>query len=236
MKPVGVVAALWAEGAILAGPGRESCRFLKLPRDVWLALAGGGRERAGTAAEELLSRGAGALVSWGTAGGLARGLPAGALLLPTAVVGQSSDRFPILPSWRERLGRRLEGRVAVFGGDLYTPEQVVPGSRAKARLSEETGALGIDTESAAVAAAASEADVPFVAVRAVVDPVGFSLPRVALAAVDEDGRTRLSRLLAALALAPWELPELCRLTAHYRAARKTLRTVVACAGRRLLFP
>lgn len=236
MKPLGVVTALRAEGAILAGTGHGSGAFLNLPRDVWLAVGGGGWDRAWRAAETLLSRGAVALVSWGTAGGLDGEVPAGALLLPSTVSGEELGRIAVCSDWRERLARRVSGRVRLFDGDLYTARGIASGREAKTRLFQETGARGVDTESAAVAIAAERAGVPFLAVRAVVDPAGFVLPSSALAAVDDEGCTRVSRLLASLVRRPGEIPGLFRLATHFRAARETLQAVVASSGRRLLLP
>jgi adenosylhomocysteine nucleosidase len=90
-------------------------------------------------------------------------------------------------------------------------------------------------ESSAVAAAARRAAVPFLAVRAVADPLGPPLPTSALAAIDAMGRFRTLRLLSALREHPEEILSLLRLARHFRAALRTLSAVSRMAGPNLAF-
>jgi adenosylhomocysteine nucleosidase len=87
----------------------------------------------------------------------------------------------------------------------------------------------VDMESLAVAEVAVSRRVPFVAVRVIVDGAGDVLPKAVTAAADAAGHLRLWRVLAALTLAPADLPALIRLARRYRAAGRSL-AAVAGAG------
>jgi len=112
---------------------------------------------------------AGALVVAGVGGGLAASVRPGDLVVATEVRGPAGSvacpSAPLLAGALRRLG------LTVHTGPLYTSERLVGGA-ARQRLAE-TGAIAVDMESAPLAAAA--AGRPFVALRAIVDPVGRSL-------------------------------------------------------------
>jgi len=103
-------------------------------------------------------------------------------------------------------------------------------------LFQQTGAIGVDMESAAVAAVAQEARVPFVAVRVVADSADILLPNSALNACDEFGRLNFLKLIRGLAGRPNELFPLIRLARDYRAARRTLTLVARLIESNLLLP
>jgi hypothetical protein len=89
-------------------------------------------------------------------------------------------------------------------------------------------------ESAAVAAAAARAGVPFVALRVVVDALDDALPRGAEQWIDERGNRRLAPALRAVFSADQWRP-LVTLTRRYRLARRVLERVAhALAARRVL--
>src|SRR5690606_21100304 len=75
-------------------------------------VSGPGRDRAAAAAEASIAAGAGALVSFGLAGGLAPDAEPGRLMLPHAVLVADGQRFSVDERWRTRiaddLGRELE--------------------------------------------------------------------------------------------------------------------------------
>jgi adenosylhomocysteine nucleosidase len=91
-------------------------------------------------------------------------------------------------------------------------------------------------ESAAVATEAKNAGVPFIAIRALADPAGMTVPQSALTALDELGGSRLVKLLKALARNPVELFALFQLARNFRAAQSTLADVARLAGSNLFVP
>lgn len=86
-------------------------------------------------------------------------------------------------------------------------------------------------ESIAVAAAAAAAEVPFLAVRVVIDPVNRAVPHWLIDAVDSLGKPRLGPLVAGLAANPQDLLALLRLARDQRTALAALRDVAIDAGR-----
>lgn len=90
----------------------------------------------------------------------------------------------------------------------------------KAAAQAATGAAGVDMESAAVAAVAEAAGVPFLVLRVVLDRADQSLPSAILAAVNEIGQPRLAPMLYGLARYPIAVQSMAR---NLRLARHSLR-------------
>ena len=104
-----------------------------------------------------------------------------------------------------------------------TPQQ-------KQALFARTGAVAVDMESAAIAEVAASRGLPFVAVRAVLDPAARSLPQSAVGAVDSSGRLLVKDLVRALLRHPADLPGVLWLWSDLRLARGTLAMVARRAG------
>lgn len=223
LKRIGIIVALPAEARCLSqrvpDPGTE----ITLDRQGRLRVCGIGPERARITAEAAMSAGAQALVSCGMAGGLDPALRAGAVVLADAVIDLGSgDRRETHTLWRGALQTRLpHARV----GALLSVATAVTDTAEKVRLYAEQGAVAVDMESAAIAAVATRHDVPFVAVRSIVDAADIALPRAAAGALDPSGNPRPMRLALALLRRPAELPALVRLAACNRLAEAALRAV-----------
>ena len=231
MSRLGVVAASRREAAPLlqAADADGTC--------VDVETSGIGPARAARAAHRLIGRHAAALVSWGLAGGLARDLAPGDLLVPAEVIGPDGRRFPVDPAWRARLLARLgAGAVARQATTLASSRTLLASPDEKRDLRARVGAGGVDMESAAVAGVAAAAGLPFLAVRAICDPASLALSPEVLAAVGPSGGLRPVRLMAALARHPSRWPAMIRLGRAERRARARLETVVRRAGPRLEAP
>lgn len=70
----------------------------------------------------------------------------------------------------------LAGNAQAFFGAMTSQPQTAETVAAKEALARETGALGVDMETASVAAACQEAGVPLLAVRAISDSARHPLP------------------------------------------------------------
>lgn len=210
LNPVGIVCALASEA-----------RHLR-PTDGTLVMTTGmGSSAASEGARALIAAGAKALASWGMAGGLDPSLQAGAILLPTEVMGPDGRVHSCNAGWRNRLSTHIGAR----SGRLVTAAKSVGSVEDKAELFRTTGAVAVDMESAAVAEIAEQHGLPFLAVRVVVDSAADVLPRAVTAAADNEGHLQIWRLIGALALAPNELAPLIRLAQRYRAANRSLATI-----------
>jgi adenosylhomocysteine nucleosidase len=233
-KVVGVVCALAAEARLLSrGQGPLSVGSLALstlPDGTLLAISGMGMPAAARGARALIQAGAGALVSWGMAGGLDPRLPAGAIFLPSEVVSLEGTGLTTAPEWRQRLGEAIASRVSIpcnpmTEGRLLTSPKAIGSLADKAALFAQTRAAAVDMESLAVAETAYEHQLPFLAVRVIVDSARDALPQAVAAAADSEGHLRVWRLFGALARGPADLGPLIRLARRYRAASRSLAAI-----------
>jgi adenosylhomocysteine nucleosidase len=224
LSTAGVVAALDMEARSLRPMTRRRDGLFETGDGTLVAVSGMGCAAAVGAAGALVDAGATALVSWGMAGGLDPRLQAGAICLPSMVVSRDGPGFPTDLHWREILAAAIGQRFIVVSGRLFTSAVAIEDVAAKAAAFEETGAAAVDMESAGVAQIAALKKLPFVAVRAIVDTAGDTLPRAVMAAGAE-GRVRLARLILGIASSPREIAPLMRLAKRYRAATRALCAV-----------
>ncbi len=208
--------------------------LISVAKGVLLSVSGIGPVRAAMASRALVEKGATALLSWGSAGGLKPDLSPGSLLLPKTVLAFDRFLYYVDTPWHQRLCERLNGNVDIRTEPLVESARVVRTPAEKVALFRETGAVGVDMESASVAAVAQEARVPFMAVRAVADSADVTIPEMVLNAVDEFGRWNFLKLIQGLAKDPTELLSLAPLARNYRAAQKTLAAVTRLTGKGLL--
>jgi len=211
---VGVVCALASEA-----------RHLGPVAGTLVRVSGMGLAAAARCARSLVDEGATALVSWGMAGGLDPALTPGTIFLPDTVISTAGAALATAGPWRERLGAAVIDHHPVHGGRLLTSARAVGSLADKATLFRETGAVAVDMESSAVAEVAQAHQLPFIAVRVIVDGAADALPRAVTAAADSEGHLQIWRLLGALARTPGELGPLLRLAGRYRAANRSLAAV-----------
>lgn len=230
LSAIGVVVALPGEARTLLPRQGGEGRPRPLPAGGWLCRAGIGAGRARIAAERLLATGVTALVSWGSAGALDPVCAAGDLLLPAHVSAPDQPPLAVDGDWQARLQQRIAASLVVHTGLLIQSPVVLTTPAAKQALRRASGAIAVDMESAAVAAVARRAGVPFIAVRAVADAAGATVPAAALVTLTPSGRLQPGLLLQALLTRPGDWPALIRLGRDFRAAQHTLRQVWRLAG------
>lgn len=217
---------------------------------VLIAWAGAGSAGAAAAAGVLLQRGAEALLAVGFAGALSPALRPGDLLAATEVTGPEGGRWPADAGWLaafERISGATDGCLteassAIIGvpdhprgtshpslhlGGLVTAPRVVAAASEKRRMREQTGALAVDMESAAVARCAAAAGVPMVALRAITDAADASLTLDFELCFDSEGQFHYLRLIGLLARRPVAVGGLLRLGRHSAQAGRALGTFLA---------
>lgn len=127
---------------------------------VLLSYSGAGPANAEKAAAGLIDRGANRLISQ-----LRRGIGSrsatGDLVLPEYVLTQDRHSLATDPSWRQRLANLLADHQAVGSGTLLESGRIVGQHEEKRQLFEQTGAVALDMESAAVGRTAANAQLPF---------------------------------------------------------------------------
>ena len=216
---VGIVTGSWAEARCLRR------------RDVRVACSGGSAARARSEAARLVTEGAGALVSFGLAGGLTPELRPGDLLLPESVRSPGPHSWSVDRIWRQQVHDRLiAGGLEARGGVLMGSERIVATAADKRALFEATGAQAVDMESHEVAAVAAAAGLPFLVIRALADPYDQVIPQVAREALRPDGRVRLRATLGGLIRERGAAMALLRLARQSARGLANLRRAAASAG------
>lgn len=190
-------------------------------------ICGGDGKNLSSLLTHAMAAGCGGLISFGVAGGLAPHLKPGTCVIASEIIDDEGTRATD-ERWAQRLTRLIPGSVY---GAIAGVRQPIAHAADKRRLHGETGALAVDMESHIVAEAAERHRVPFAAIRVVVDPVGRTIPRSALAGSRADGTIDPIAVVRSLARYPRDLVGLIRLSLDTRAARATLMR-----GRDLLGP
>jgi adenosylhomocysteine nucleosidase len=234
LNGVGVVAALEAEARTLGSAVRRRDGLASLGDGALLAVSGMGGALASIAARRLVDAGASALMSFGLAGGLDPSLSAGSIVLPSEVISRDGVGFSTSTEWRRQLGVAIAKQGPVAAGKLLTSVQPIDAVADKAAAYRETGAVAVDMESLGVAEVAAAHNLPFIAVRVIVDTAADVLPRAVLAA-SQAGRVNVLRLIGGLVVAPRDFMALIRLAQRYRAANRSLAAVARAGYSQLLF-
>ncbi len=193
--------------------------------------AGIGTAAARKASRALIAEGCTALLSLGMGGGLDPNLNAGAIVIAERIVTADGRSLATENAWRKSLVEVLTGAgdmvsVAPIAGS----ESVVTSVEAKQNLRRLTGAAIVDMESVGVAEVAAEAGLPFLALRAVADTAGRSVPAWVLRGVGADGGLRPWVVAAGLLVRPWAWPIVAGLGWDSRRARAGLRRVAMLSG------
>jgi adenosylhomocysteine nucleosidase len=218
---IGIITGLAAEAEIL-----RAARI-----DAAIRCCGSRPEAALTEARALVAAGATALLSFGVAGALARIAIPGQIVLADEIVLPDGRRLRCSALWHEAMAERLAGLpVRLHRGAIAGSATPVCRAADKHALRRHTGAMAVDMESQVVAAAAAEAALPFLAIRAIADPVDQDVPAFAMSGVDAAGHTHVAPVIAGLLRRPWALPDLIRLGRHFNAALAGLRHAAALAS------
>jgi adenosylhomocysteine nucleosidase len=225
LSVVGIVSALAVEARHLGPAVQRRGALASLADGTLLAVSGIGGRAAARGARALIDAGARALISWGMAGGLDPALAAGTIFLPSEVISRDGTALMTARYWRERLSVALAAHRPVACGKLLTSPRALGSIADKAAAFRDTGAAAVDMESLAVAEVARSHELPFIAVRVIVDTAEDILPRAVMAAACSSGRLPIGRLLASLARSPGDLAALIRLLSRYRVARRSLGAV-----------
>jgi nucleoside phosphorylase len=159
---------------LLVAPTKREASHLHAP-DVFVC--GPGNRSYETLTARLASARPDAIVLLGWCGGLDPSLKAGALILCRDVVGEGE---PIKPDESLSSAARNafhRAKHPFVYSRLVTVKRPAGGSKARTDLWNVHGAGGVDMETYHVARACLAAGVPWLSIRAVLDPFGSSLPR-----------------------------------------------------------
>ena len=236
MSAIGILVALPDEGRTLLDRRPRFESLSPLPGGHWLAVSGAGPEAAQRHAEALLAQGVVALISWGCAAALHETLKPGHLLLPSEVLGENAERHVADPRWHAAVAGSLKDTHAPHTGLLVESSRVVATAIDKRALHQESGAIAVDMESAALARVARSHGRPFLVIRSVADSSRLDFPPVLLKALNPRGDARMGPLLRGLATRPRQIPDLMALGQSFKLAMNTLASARKHLGEGLSFP
>ena len=221
----GIVVALPEELTTLTSKKIDKGRCLFMADKLLVAYSGAGPVNAQAAAELLVAEGATRLISWGCAAALSESLRPGDLILADKLIDAGNIEIAVNADWHSHTKNRLATFVVVHTGCLAESKSIVSSSKDKKQLHSITGAVALDMESIAIARVARQHTLPFLAIRAIADPVNMDLPQAINYSLNDQGDIVLGKLLLFLFLHPAELPGLIKLGLHFNAAKKTLKLV-----------
>jgi adenosylhomocysteine nucleosidase len=213
-----------------------NCRTMKgryNGTDVLLVQTGPGKvnaeEAVGFVMEKRLPQ---ALVSIGFAGGLKPGLDAGDLVLCARAYHLTPDQLLSAPLSADGklvglATRTLRQAALPFRqGNFLTLAHELTDPRQKASLGSQLPVDAVEMESYWLARAAARHRIPFLAVRAISDPVDQPLPQ-GVRLVDDRGDGRAAQVVLHALIHPGDLANLARLFAGARRARANLTAFAA---------
>lgn len=210
-RPVLIVTGLVQEARIAAGPGMMVICSSSDPRQLRALLA---------TLDASTFRG---VISFGVAGGLDPTLKSGDIVVATEVLAGDTRWLAGSALNEELIANATLGRRRVVRGGLAGVEQLVAGIAKKAALWVETGAAAVDMESHIAAAYATEAGVPFAALRVISDPANRALPALARDAIKPNGDIDVRRVLCGVARNPMTLRSLVSTGIDFNRALRSLR-------------
>jgi hopanoid-associated phosphorylase len=215
LRPVLIVTGLVQEARIAAGPGMTVICSSSDPRQLRALL---------TVFDPSTIRG---VISFGVAGGLDPSLKSGDVVVATEVLAGDTRWLAGLALNEEMIASVALGRRRVVRGGLAGVERVVAARACKAALRSETGAAAVDMESHIAAAYATEAGLPFAALRVISDSAHSALPELAMAAIKPNGDIDLRKVLSGVARDPMTLGALVSTGIDFNRALRSLR---GCRG------
>ncbi|MBT3306638.1 MAG: purine phosphorylase [Alphaproteobacteria bacterium] len=222
MTRLGVITGLASEAACLEAFASDARPIVRC--------AGANSARAGVLAGELIEEGCDALLSFGTAGGLAMEQRPGAIVVASRIIAPDGQGIETSKTWRDGVVDVVGQGAGVTVGAMAGAAAGVATPTAKAELGQATGAIAVDMESHAIATVAEDAGVDFLVIRAIADPVEHAIPGWVLGNISEKGQPRIGPILAGLVMHPWDLPALMRLRRDSDLAHRSLSGVAGRLG------
>jgi adenosylhomocysteine nucleosidase len=219
----GILVALPEELRTLTKTKIKQGECVTVAKNTIITLSGSGPANARIAAQILIGQGAKQLISWGCAGALAPHLKAGDLIIPESISSQDNNLIATHTQWSKKTIANLTSSIKYYTGTLLERDSVVALADTKNKLHQSTHALAVDMESGAVARIAQQAQIPFIALRSIVDPANLDLPLAINHAMTETGLVSIPKLLLYLCAHPNEIPRLIKLGLNFNAANKTLK-------------
>lgn len=231
-RPI-VLAVATAQEQRACGAVLDVHRSVRSPRPVFLR-TGTGPLDIDALVEQLTQRRASALVSIGTAGGLAPTIKPGTVLIPKRIRMTNGRVVATDAEWQAAVFAAMKSVLPADAGDLLSVPELIRHPDTKRALHDETRAVAVDMESGQLATAAERAGVRFLALRAIMDAADDVVPVAARIAVAKNGDTAVLALLRYLLKHPGDIYAMGRIVARFRNAAGALSTACESGGGALL--
>ncbi len=221
IKPIGLITALAQEYSVVSGAvAPVSDRLIAVQ-------SGLGRAAGFLAAAELgrQQKRLSGLVSIGFCGALDTAIATGSIILPDAIITADNERFDTDAGWISAVAGKMAGFPLVTENAIYCATEIIETRAGKQATRSQCGACAVDMESAGIAQAATRFNIPFIAVRIVLDEGTDTLPEATRDAVHSDGNLNVGGLLRGLASRPQDVGGLIRLAGKSSKAQKQLKAV-----------
>ncbi len=218
MPQIGIITGVKTEEQALAP-------VMGHPDAPYVRLSGARTARAVAGVEALIALGVDGILSFGSAGAASPDMKPGDLLVAGSVIDPAGSEHPTSKPWTDVLCQALGvNPVRIAGVDK------VADAAAKSRLCSAHGVSAIDMESHIMAILAARANMPFAVLRAIVDPVDFTMPDYVLDTVRPDGSISFLPVLAGLCLQPMSLGRLLDLNRYNKLAMGSLSGAARTLG------
>jgi len=183
-------------------------------------ICSGDRKTLNTELRDAVTPATGGIISFGLAGGLTLDMRPGTCIVAHGVLALG-EGFATDGAWSRRMLALLpmarHADLACVDRPLQLPSE-------KRALHLHTGAVAVDMESHIAARVAREQQLPFAALRVVIDPAEQTVPEAALAGQCPDGTSDVRAVASALLRRPRELLAVLRLAFDaWTASRALLR-------------
>jgi adenosylhomocysteine nucleosidase len=216
--------------------GFEAWRFNLGRCEILLVRSGMGPERAAAATRALIAAARPeVLINFGFAGAVTKGTGLGDIVVADRILLYRERLFPEQPGnlagiaeeVAGLLNRRLGGKeMQIRRGTFVT----ATGIKNKREMAEQLPAWAtnpvLEMETAAVAQAAYEGNVPLIAIRAISDGAEEELLFAIEEFTDRELNMRVGKVLLTVAEKPWIVPQLLRLAKNSRLAGENLAEVL----------
>lgn len=224
MSRLGIIAALPAEAKCLHNKNIDIASPIEIENGIFLCLSGIGHEAATICANNLLSLNIDALISWGVAGAINDSLKPGDLLIAESVIGREY-KYVVSNEWLNRMKAyfmKMSSNPKI--APIASTEALCTSAKDKKYLSQKTGAVAVDMESAAIAAIAKAQNIDFLVIRSIADDANTSIPEAVIKHTDSLGRPKLFGFIISCLKKPVQLSDLIKLGYYYKKALITLKS------------
>ena len=185
--------------------------------------SGPGPDRVSVACNDLNNGKIMGIVSFGIAGGMDPKLRSGSVLLPKAVVTPDGAYFQTDDTWRRSVANNWP--IVTDQSLQLGVNKVITSTNEKTQLFQATGAHALDMESHVIAAYAQKRGIPFIILRSIADSAKDTVPEIALAGMNKNGRATPLSLLRKIIQHPSSLRQVAKLAYTSNTAMRALKNM-----------